>query len=182
VFYTPAAFAKAEACARRGGQCDPPVETGGVLFGSLAAGTESGEFGAIVTDVIEVRDAEEKTFSLSYSSQTWMRLQAIQQARQAAYPQRAERLLGQCHGHSFRPNDGKLCTECEKRATCARSSVFVSLEDQSWHRSVFTRQPWALCHIFGLSARGEPVHQLFGLKDGRLQARGFYLLPGFPFD
>ena len=54
--------------------------------------------------------------------------------------------------------------------------------DETWHASVFARQPWALCHIFGLTARGEPVHRLFGLKDGRLQARGFYLLPDFSFE
>jgi hypothetical protein len=180
VFYTQEAFAKAEACARHGAQREPPVETGGVLLGSLIACPDCGEFGAVVTDVIEVQDAEEATFSLSYSSRSWMRLQSILKARQAAYPERVERFLGQSHGHSFRPNDGQTCTECEKRATCTLTSAFVSRDDQAWHRAVFARQPWSLCHIFGLSARGEPVHQLFGLKDGRLQARGFYLLPDFP--
>ncbi len=180
VFYTREAFAKSEACARRGAEAD--VESGGALVGSLAACPETGEFCVIIHDVIEVQDAEEKRSSLAYSSRSWMRLQAIQQARQAAYPRRKERLLGQCHGHSFLPNDGKQCVDCTKRPTCSLTSVFVSLDDQAWHRAVFARQPWALCHIFGLSARGEPVHQLFGLRDGRLQARGYYLLPDFPFD
>jgi hypothetical protein len=39
-----------------------------------------------------------------------------------------------------------------------------------------------LCHIFGLSARAEPVDKLFGLKDGRLQARGYYVLPEFDLE
>jgi len=180
VFYTEEAFANAEACARRGTARE--VETGGVLFGSLAACPESGEFFVIVRDVIEVQEAEENQFSLTYSSTSWLRLRRIQEARQAAFPSRADRLIGQSHGHPFRPNDGKVCAECERRITCSLTSAFVSPEDQAWHKAVFARQPWALCHIFGLSARGEPVHQLFGLKDGRLCPRGFYLLPELPFD
>jgi hypothetical protein len=180
VFYTQEAFSRAEACARRGEPAG--VETGGALFGSLAACPKSGEFFCIVHDVIDVQDAQEKKFSLAYSSRTWLRLQKIQQARQAAFPGRAERLLGQAHGHPFRPNDGRVCAECAKRITCSLTSAWASQDDQIWHNAVFTRQPWALCHIFGLSARGDPVHQLFGLKDGRLQPRGFYLLPDFAFD
>lgn len=180
VFYTQEAFARSEACARRGAEAD--VESGGALFGALAACPESGEFCAIIQDVIEVQDADEKKFSLSYSSRSWLRLQQIQQARQAAFPLRADRLLGQTHGHPFKPNDGKLCADCEKRAVCTLNSAWASQDDEIWHRAVFARQPWALCHIFGLTARGEPVHQLFGLKDGRLQARGFYLLPDFPIN
>ena len=180
VFYTDEALARAEACARRGGNAK--IETGGVLLGSLASCPISGEFFTIVHDVIEVQDAEEKEFSLSYSSRTWLRLQKIRDARQAAYPRRAERWVGQAHGHPFQPNDGKTCAECAKRVICTLHSAFASQEDQTWHRAVFARQPWALCHIFGLTARGEPVNQLFGLKDGRLQARGFYVLPGFSFE
>jgi hypothetical protein len=180
VFFTAAAFARAAACARRGAQADPPVETGGALFGSLGACPDTGELCAIVTDVREVQNAEESTFSLSYTGQSWMQLQAIRKARQAACPARADRLLGQCHGHSFRPNDGKVCAACDTRATCTLTSVFVSADDRAWHRAVFARQPWALCHIFGLSARGDPVHSLFGVKDGHLQPRGFYLVPDFP--
>ena len=180
VFYTQAAFAKSEACARRGAEAG--VESGGALFGSLAACPETGEFFSIIHDVIEVQEADEKKFSLAYSSRSWLRLQKIQQARQSAFPLRADRLLGQTHGHPFRPNDGKVCVECDERATCTLTSAWASSDDQIWHKAVFARQPWALCLIFGLSARGEPVHQLFGLKDGRLQARGYYLLPDFPFD
>ena len=182
VFYAQEAFDRAEACARRGGDLNPPVETGGVLLGSLAACPDSGEMVAIITDVIEVQEAEETTFSLSYSSQSWMRIQTILKARQAAYPGQATRILGQGHGHPFLPNDGKVCAECPKRPTCSLTSVFVSLDDRTWHRSVFARQPWTLCHIFGLSARGDRVNQLYGLKDGRLQARGYYLLPDFSFN
>jgi len=180
VFYTQAALGLSESCSRRGAQAG--VESGGALFGSLAACPESGEFFTIVHDVVEVLDAQEKTFSLSYSGRSWQRLQKIQEARQAAYPECASRMVGQAHGHPFMPRDGQVCSECERRATCSLTSAWVSREDQSWHNAVFARQPWALCHIFGLTARGEPTHQLFGLKDGRLQPRGYYLLPDFHFD
>ena len=180
IFYTAAAFAKAEACARRGSEIQ--LESGGALFGSLAACRQTGEFIGIIHDVVEIQHAEQTQFSLNYTDRSWSRLMAIQRARQAAFPQRAERLLGQAHGHPFRPIDGKLCAECEKRPVCRLTSAWASQDDQVWHRAVFARQPWAVCHIFGQSARGEPVHQLFGLRNGRLQARGYYLLPDFAFD
>lgn len=180
VFYTREALAKSEACARRGAEAG--LESGGALFGSLVSCPESGEFFSIVHEAIEVQETDAQRLSLSYTSRSWQVLEKIQRDRQEAFPQRADRLLGQAHGHPFRPEDGKVCAECERLATCALTSARASQEDQIWHKAVFARQPWALCHVFGLTARGEPVHQLFGLKDGRLQARGFHLLPGFTFD
>jgi hypothetical protein len=158
------------------------VETGSALLGSLASCPESGEFFAMIYDIIEIPEAEATAWSLSYSSRSWLRLQQIQQARQAAHPQRAARFLGQAHGHPFRPNDGKVCAACHQRATCVQNSAWASPDDQAWHRAVFARQPWALCHIFGLSARGESVSQLHALKHGHLQSRGYYLLPDFSID
>ncbi|MBP8260187.1 MAG: hypothetical protein KA118_11050 [Verrucomicrobia bacterium] len=180
VFYTRDALARCEACARRGAEAG--LESGGALFGSLVSCPETGEFFSIVHDAVEVEETDAQRLSLSYTSRSWQILQEIQRDRQEAFPLRAERLLGQAHGHPFRPEEGKVCAECEKLATCAVTSAWASHEDQIWHKAVFARQPWALCHVFGLTARGEPVHQLFGLKDGRLQARGFHLLPGFDFD
>jgi hypothetical protein len=177
VFYTRAALAKAERFARRGAAADPPAESGGVLVGSLCS-SPCGEFFAVVTDVLEAVECEETTFSLSYSDRTWGRIQAILRARQAAHPARAERMLGQTHGHNFLPHD-KTCPECEKQATCPLTSVFLSQDDQNWSRAVFHQQPWQLCHIYGLSARREPVQTLYGVQDGRLQARGYYVIPDF---
>jgi hypothetical protein len=182
VFFTTSALEKAETCSRAGAKSIPPVESGGVLVGSLAFCDSSKEFFAIITDVLEVNDAEQTTFSLSYSGQSWNRIQAIMKARQAAYPQRAERLLGQCHGHNFLPNDGNLCEECDKRPVCGLTSVFASSDDRMWMRAVFARQPWALCQIFGLSARKEPLHKLYSLKDASWQPRGYFVLPDFSFN
>ena len=179
VFYTGEAFALAEKFARRGGEAVPAVETGGVLVGSLCSCPQSGEFFTVVTDVLEVLDADQTEFALSYTNKSWTRLQTIMRARQAAHPERAERILGQCHGHNFLPNDGKTCEGCLQRPTCSLNNLFTSLDDQNWSRAVFARQPWQLCHIFGLAARGDKVNALFSLLDGRLQPRGFFKLPYF---
>lgn len=182
LFFTAQALARAERCARLGASQHPPVETGAVLIGSLCSCPESGEFFAVVHDALEVQDAEQTTFSLNYSSKSWTRLQALMKARQAAWPGRAERILGQCHGHNFLPNDGKTCEACPTRPVCDLSSVFVSRDDRLWSRAVFFRQPWQLCQIFGLTARNDQVSGLFGLSGGRLRERGFFLLPEFDLE
>lgn len=181
VFYTVSALESARACARRGETVRPPVETGCVLLGSLVACPETGELAAVITQAVEVSDPEERTtFRLTYSGRTWQRIQAVLEAHQRAYPERALRLLEQAHGHPFLPEDGGTCADCARRPTCTLTSVFVSEHDATWHRAVFARQPWAVCHIFGLTARGEPVARLFAMRDGRLQPRGFYCLADFP--
>ena len=148
-------------------------------MGSLAFCEITKEFFPLITDILEVLEAEQSAFSLAYSGPSWTRIQAIIKAQQAAHPAHAVRLLGQCHGHNFMPNDGNRCDQCDKRPVCGLSSVFVSSDDQNWMRAVFARQPWALCLIFGLNARKEPVQQLYSLKDGQWQARGYFVLPEF---
>ncbi len=179
VFYTEEALAKAERFARKGAERTKPVETGGMLLGPLCACPETGEFFAIVRDVLEVLDAEEKKFSLSYSGKTWERIQTVVRTIQANPATAAFRLLGQCHGHNFVPG-GKPCDDCQFVKECSKSSVFVSLDDRQWSRAVFAGQPWQLCHIFGLNARGEGVQRLYGLRDGRLEERGYYIIPELP--
>lgn len=183
VFYTEAALADAERCARMGVQLYPPVETGGVLAGFLCTCPVSGEFFAVVVEVLEAHDADQAEFSLAYSSQTWARIQAVMDARQRHRKTRGMRILGQCHGHNFIPGDGAPpCEVCDRVPVCTRSSVFVSRDDWNWNRAVFRRQPWQLCHIFGLNARREQVQGLFGLRDGRLLERGFRALPDFDLE
>jgi hypothetical protein len=180
VFFTAAALAAAERCSRKGAAHQPPVETGAVLIGPLCWCRESGEFFAVVLDVLEVHDAEGTEFSLTYSGASWARIQAVLKARQARAATRAHRILGQCHGHNFLPAGGAPpCEVCHQLKECSRTSAFVSAEDLTWTRAVFSRQPWQLCHIFGLNARGEPVQRLFGLRDGRLLERGYHVLPEF---
>jgi hypothetical protein len=178
VFYTAEALARAERFSRRGGAMNPPVETGGVTIGPLCVCPDTGEFFAVITDVFELTDAEEKQFSLSYTGRTWTRLLAVLRARQSSQP--ALRMLGQCHGHNFVP--GEQCSKCAHAVKCDFTSVFTSDDDRRWMRAVFRRQPWALCHIFGLSARNDPVAGLHALQDGAFRERGYFVLPDFDAD
>ena len=178
VLFTEAALAKAERFARKGAGREKAVETGGVLLGPLCACPETDEFFAVVCDVLEVQDAEEKKFSLNYTGRTWERLQAVLRTVQAQPATAAYRLLGQCHGHNFKPA-GEPCADCALVKECSKTSVFVSLDDRLWSRAVFAGQPWQLCHIFGLNVRNEGVQRLYGLNDGRLEERGYYVIPEF---
>ncbi len=180
VFYTATAFAEAERCAREGARALPSVETGAVLVGTLCSCPESGEFFCVVCEVFEVLEAEHAEFSLAYTSASWGRIQKIVSARQTVQP--ALRLLGQCHGHNFLPNDGKVCDLCARQPVCGAHNIFVSTADQIWSRAVFAHQPWQLSHIFGLSARRDFLNGLFTLQDARLRQRGFFVLPEFDPD
>lgn len=184
VFYTERALSRAEACSRAGASHAPPVETGGVLAGSLCA-SPCGEFFCVVTDVLAAKDAEQTSYSLGFSDRTWTRFQRVLQTRQSQHPELACRLLGSCHGHNFLPNlaptasDPNACPSCPKQATCSLTSAFASEDDQIWSQAVFAQQPWQLMHVFGLTPRSERVHALFGVQEGRLQERSFHVLPEF---
>lgn len=182
VFYTEDALACAASYARRGGNQQPTIETGCILVGSLGSCPETSEFYVVVRDALEAQDADSKSFSLEYTGQTWTRMQTILRARQSRPEWRADRFLGQAHGHPFLPGGGappcELCAD-KPEVPCSRTSCFASLDDSTWSRAVFARQPWQLCHIFGLNARGEQVDKLFGLRNGQLLERGFAVVPEF---
>lgn len=180
VLYTEHALARAETLARKGGDSEPPVETGGVLIGTLARCPETHDLFVVVVDVLEAADAEEQPFSLAYSGRTWGRIQTVMKAMRSQPATRTHRIVGQCHGHNFLPGGGAPpCEACPHLSVCGRSSVFVSRDDATWARAVFHHQPWHLSHIFGLNARQEKIHGLFGLRDGRLLVRGFHVIDGF---
>ncbi len=180
VFYTEEALARTERFARKGAAHEPPIETGAVQIGPLCSCPESGEFFVVVCEALEVLDAEGTEFSLTYSGKSWARIQTVMKIRQSQAATRAHRIVGQAHGHNFMPGNGAPpCEHCHQVKECTRTSVFVSPDDRTWSRAVFSRQPWQLCHIFGLNARGEQVQRLFGLCDGRLLERGFHVIPDF---
>jgi len=58
-----------------------PYLESGALVGALAACPISQEFFVIVSDVLEIQDAEETPFTLAYSSRSWTRIQTILKAR-----------------------------------------------------------------------------------------------------
>ncbi|MBM4042814.1 MAG: hypothetical protein FJ290_30365 [Planctomycetes bacterium] len=180
VFYTRAALEKAERFARRGALAAHPVETGGVLVGPLCSCPDTGEFFLVVCDAIELLEAESTEYSLTYSGATWTHVQRTLGALQADPTTACYRILGQAHGHNFSPHFGeKKCEDCDQFATCTLTSVFPSVSDRRWTRAVFARQPWAVCHIFGLTARGGHAQALYGIRQGALAERGYYVLPDF---
>jgi hypothetical protein len=180
VFFTQEALAEAERLSRRGGERVPPQETGAILIGPLCSCPETGEAFPVVSHVVSVQEAEEREFALTYSSNSWGRIREALREKQAEPGGQTYRLLGQSHGHNFPPCDGKLtCSECALQPSCTRTSVFVSEADQQWSRAVFSRQPWHLCQIFGLDARGAGASALFGQRDARLKQRPYFLIPHF---
>ncbi len=139
----------------------------------------------VVTHALEVSDAQSSEFSLEYSSRSWQRLMAVTEAMRRQPETSTLRLLGQAHGHNFMPADGAPpCEHCASAAQCGRTSVFISQDDLNWSRAVFSRQPFALSHIYGLSARHlrpnpDEVECLFGLRDGRLLPRPYHVIDRF---
>jgi hypothetical protein len=178
VIYTLEAHERAERFARLGAKENPPVETGAVLVGYLGSCPETGELYVVVTDALEVTDAECGELSLSYTGKTWARVQAIVRGMRSRPETPAHRIVGQAHGHNFLPAGGAPpCEACHAQAVCSRSTAIASQADRDWTRAVFCKQPWSLCHIFGWNARAEPVHALYGLRDNRLVPRPFHILP-----
>ena len=183
VFYTRQARERAEHLARKGGSSEPPIETGGLLVGPLCSCPATGELFAVVVDVIEATHAEGTTYSLTFSGETWARVQAAMRARRANPATASHRILGQAHGHSFLPLDGAApCDACPTLEVCSRTTAFLSAADLAWCRAVFHGQPWQLGHIFGFDALGREVEEFFGQRHGRLAARGYRVLEDFAPD
>lgn len=178
VFMTERAFARAERSSRRGALQAPPVESGALLVGTLCSCPESGEMFALVDDALDAVHAEQSAYALSFSAATWHQVSRSLEDRRAAPGGLGLRLLGSAHGHNFLPADGAPpCDACEHTEVCTRTSAVLSLDDEVWSRAVFHAQPWQLALVFGLSARGDAVHTLYGQHRGRLCERGFHLIP-----
>ena len=176
VFYTEEAFQKTEQFSRKGAEINPLFESGCILAGSLGYSPDGGLF-VVVHEAYEVKDADQTEYSLSYTGSDWKRIMNFTATRQKKQPY--FRILGQGHGHNFLPNNGECCEACATREFCTLHNQFTSAADREWNRAVFQHSPWALCHIFGLTARGDRINGLYTLHDGRLTLRGFRLLPEF---
>jgi hypothetical protein len=155
------------------------------LIGTLAVCPDTGEMFTIVTDVVEVMHSQATEFSLEYTSDSWDRISTIIESMQSSPQRRTWRLTGQAHGHNFLPANGaEPCAACQAAEICSRRTDYVSSEDTSWTRAVFANQPFALSHIFGLTARHkrpnpDEVDTLFGMADGRLLSRTFHVIDDF---
>jgi hypothetical protein len=175
VIFTADCLRLTEKLCRSGARLSPAVESGCALVGALASCPESGDLGAVVFDVLEIKGAEASATALRPSATSWSLIHRALRARQSQPRLRAHRLLGVAHGHPF-PPAGDQCPGCRLRTNCDKSSAFLSREDVTFFRSAFAGMPWQLAPVFGQTARGEPVHEVFGLNEGRLQARSYHVL------
>jgi hypothetical protein len=174
-FYTADALADATRHCRRGWALDPAIETGAALIGVLCSCPRTGEFFAVVTAAEPIEHAEETRLSLTFSATSWDAIeQRLEQLRKQSGCA-ALRLLGQAHGHPFMPAQ---CREDERSAIRAHTA-YASSDDIAWSRSVFSREPWQLCHIFGRDSNGTAVHALHGLRNGTLMHRPFGVVQKF---
>ncbi|MEE8165186.1 MAG: hypothetical protein V3T64_06435, partial [Myxococcota bacterium] len=177
VFYTSGALAKAERISRKGASRIPPVETGGLLLGRLYWCSEERRLFGLIDDVLEAAHSEGTTYSLTFTGETWARVQAVLKARQRNPMTRGERILGQCHGHNFLPFfEGETCDGCPAQGECQLTTAYLSESDRTWCRAVFPREPWQLSHVFGLTPRRESVSALFGQRGGVLVRRDYDVL------
>ncbi len=174
LFYTETALQRAESISRRGEQTEPAVESGGILLGLLGWCPDAQDAFVWVVDALEAPDADQREFSLSFSSKTWSCLQAVVRARRAQPGEGALRIVGQTHGHPFSP--GEPCAACPETPDCPKHTAFLSEDDHRWSRAVFAGQPWQVGHMWGINARGEPTTNVYGLCGGRLERRGYRLL------
>ena len=177
VFFTRDAALRAERVSRKGAAASPAVETGGLLVGLLCRCPDTGEIFAIVLDVLEATGSEATTHSLSYSGETWARIQTVLRARSRHPATRHHRLLGQAHGHNFLPFGGAApCEACAHVAVCTRTSAYLSEDDRTWCRSVFSAEPWQLSMVFGHDAKGRDVSAFYGQRGGMLVRRGYRIV------
>jgi len=177
VFFTRSARERAERVSRKGGDVSPPVETGGLLIGPLCRCPETGQLFAVVVQVLEATESEATKYSLTYSGPTWARVQALLRAQQAHPTTRHHRILGQSHGHNFLPFEGaEPCAACRLVDVCTRSSAYLSADDRTWCRAVFSGEPWQLSQVFGMDARSGGTETFYGQLGGGLTRRGYWVI------
>ena len=179
VFFTEEVLAKAERASRLGEKRTPPVETGALLVGTLAACPVTGEFFCVVCDVLALAGAKQETYSLEASSTTWAQLQPILAAMQRQPASRTFRMLGSAHGHPWPPvgAEDPQHQPPNRPLLNSLSSAFLSPADRMWTNCMFAGQPFKLALVFGQTCGGARTHKLFGLEDGRLHERGYYVIP-----
>ena len=176
IFVPPDVWTETDQSARRGGE----VESAALWTGRLMKDEESPEIFLLVDACLPAEHAEQEKYSVRFSGETWSHIEGRLETRRKRLGRPAERILGSVHGHNFPvaadENGQKRCALCYQAKVCGRTNALISRDDEQWHRSVFSGQPWATLLIFGWNARDEEDWKLYGLKEGRLQPRTIRLL------
>jgi hypothetical protein len=182
VVFTKHAFVRAEKYARAGAMGVPPTETGCMLLGHLCVSTgPAPEAYVVVTEALRISAAESTTFSLTFSAESWTRVERYLAARAGE----GIRATGCSHGHPFDcSSDGMSCGICPKCPSCAMDSAFLSTDDRLFMKALFPyhRHPFQLAQVFGMGAGGQPRDELFTMRDGRLLSRPYSIIEKLPAD
>ena len=155
IFVPPDVWAETHLSARRGGE----VESAALWTGRLMKDGESPEIFLVVDACLPAEHAEEEKYSVHFSGDTWSHIEGRLETRRKRLGRPGERFLGSVHGHNFPvpadENGQKRCAVCYEAKVCGRTNALISTDDEQWHRSVFSGQPWATLLIFGWNARDE---------------------------
>jgi len=155
-------------------------EGGALLLGSLFRQTDPvPEIFGVVDAVIELRHAEQNTFSFDPTPATFADMNAQLKLRRTRLGRTHEVPLVLMHNHPFEPSvrdDGEAnCKQCPLQETCQLTSSFYSTSDLQFHVSMYGRQPWVCGMVVGLTPRQEEDIRLFSLDGSRARERGFYM-------
>jgi len=156
------------------------LESAAIFTGRLMQDLDVPELFVVIDACIEATHADEQPYSVMLTSQSWAYVHKVLDQRRRRLGRPSEIIVGSVHGHPFLPaanEEGRrTCAECDKKITCTQTTAAASSDDVRWHRSVFTRQPWAILAIWGWNARGEEVWQAYGTGDGTLAPRTIRVL------
>ncbi len=149
---------------------DEGTETGGILIGRLHHDPALPEIFAEVTALIPAEHTRGSAVKLTFTAETWSAASAAISLRN-----RAEIYLGYMHSHPVKMwCRARECT-LEKQKTCHLAKDFFSEDDRAVMRAAFPR-----AHSLGLVANdtafADVSFSLFGWREGRIHARGFYVL------
>jgi len=154
-------------------------EAGALLLGRMFKQSEpESELFGVIEAAIEAKYAEQQQFSLDLTAQTFAYIQAQLHRRRTRLGFINEVPLGFAHSHNFLPailDDGSAqCPTCPKRPTCELTSSFYSAKDVEFHQALFSRAPFAVGLVWGLTPREEDDLRVFCLDGGGTRQRGFF--------
>jgi len=145
------------------------IETGGFLIGHLHHDAASADVFVEVAAQVPATGTVGEQSKLRFTSESWTAVRSALRLRR-----REEMLLGWWHSHPVRHWN---CQDCppEKQKVCPLTRGFLSEQDQSLHRAVFSRA-WCIAMVVSDVSYGDPGIPVFGWNEGMLEARGFYVL------
>jgi hypothetical protein len=149
------------------------TETGGILLGTLIRDTPSGELFAKVSAQISAEHTIGSEVKLTFTSKTWAAADAALKLRG-----RGECFQGYWHSHPYRfwqtGINGAMKTNLSEAFEASQGVEFFSVDDEAIMRAIFPRA-WCV-GIVATDTIDGVRNSMYGLRNGTMQARGFYVL------